>query len=79
MHADSKIHLVGRPELQPISKSESRKKAQAKQVGDIVRETLTVARECVEALAESDFEKDQLLIDLVASLVVARLRKAGGR
>ena len=40
---------------------------------DIVRETLRIARECNQVLT------DQLFIELVASLVVVRLQKAGGR
>ena len=46
---------------------------------DIVRETLTVIRECDGALAGSDPEQDHLLIELVASLVVVRLRKTGAQ
>jgi hypothetical protein len=46
---------------------------------DIVRETLTVVRECDGALAGIDLKKDHLLVELVASLVVVRLRRAGSR
>ena len=78
MHNDSKIHLVARREVQKARDTPPREgSALVKQVGDIVRETLTVARECNEAIARSDLKKDQLLIELVASLVVVRLRKAG--
>jgi hypothetical protein len=48
-------------------------------VKDIVRETLAIARECREVLAANPISKDQLLVDLVASLALARARKAGAR
>jgi hypothetical protein len=46
---------------------------------DIVRETLAIAWECREVLAAHPMSKDQLLVDLVASLAVARLKKRGQR
>jgi polysaccharide deacetylase 2 family uncharacterized protein YibQ len=79
MHNESKIHLVARRELQSARNTASREGSALAKVGDIVRETLTVARECSEALAGSDLRKDQLLIELIASVVVVRLRKAGAQ
>jgi hypothetical protein len=76
MHNHSKIHLAGRSELQLAGNPAT---ISGDQVTDIVRETLTIARECDEALASSDLKKDRVLIDLVASLVIVRLRKAGAR
>ena len=72
----SKIHLAGRSGL-PLAGNSAM--IDGDQVTDIVRETLTIARECDEALANSDLKKDRVLIDLVASLVIVRLRKAGAR
>ena len=40
---------------------------------DIVRETLRIVRECNQVLTESS----QLFIELVATLVLVRLQKAG--
>jgi hypothetical protein len=44
----------------------------------IVRETLAIARECSQVLA-ADLQKDRLLVELVSSLVVARLRKGDSK
>jgi hypothetical protein len=74
MQNDTRIHLVGCREYQSATDSEL-----SRNIGDIVRETLTIARDCDEELARSNLKKDPLLIELIASLVVVRLRKAGGR
>ena len=87
MQNESKIHLVPRPDHQflrptlrvvPRSKTRKRKIA-ALTPQDIVRETLVIAREHSEVLAGALVSKDRLLIDLVASLALARIRKAGQR
>jgi hypothetical protein len=87
MQNESKIHLVSRPEAQflrpqlrvvPRSKPRKRKVA-ALTAQDIVRETLVIAREHRDVLAGGPISKDHLLIDLVASLALARIRKAGQR
>jgi hypothetical protein len=44
---------------------------------DIVRETLAIAWECREVFGSNPISKNQLLVDLVASLAVARLKKRG--
>jgi hypothetical protein len=77
----SRIHLVGRNELQSTLNSQLRilPAPTVLNTEDIVRETLTVAHECGEALVGIDLRKDQLLVELVASLVVVRLRKAGAQ
>jgi hypothetical protein len=77
----SRIHLVGRNELQSTLNSQLRILPAIEPLDpqDIVRETLTVAGECGDVLAGIDLRKDQLLVELVASLVVVRLRKAGSQ
>ena len=87
MQNESKIHLVPRPEsqfLRPRLRIVPRSKPRKRKVvmltpQDIVRETLVIAREHSEVLAGGPVSKDRLLIDLVASLALARLRKAGAR
>lgn len=88
MQNERKIHLVPRPEPQPATTSRVVVVRRAKQlkrkpavldVKDIVRETLAIARDCREVLAANPISKDQLLVDLVASLALARARKAGAR
>lgn len=64
-----KIHLVGHGKLQ-VRQLDPK---------DIVRETLTIARDCGQAPAGIDLKKDHLLVELVASLVVVRLRKVDTR
>lgn len=66
----NRIHLV--PSVEP----RSGKKKPRFDSRDIVRETLLIARECNEVVTAC---KSQLLIDLVASLAEARLRKRGAR
>ncbi len=75
------IHLVGRSELQAAINAAPEDLHPLRDINpqDIVRETLTIAPECGEALAGIDVHKDQLPIELVASLVVVRLRKAGSQ
>jgi hypothetical protein len=48
-------------------------------VEDIVRETLDIALECKQVLAAERISKDQLLVGLISSLVIARLQKRGSR
>ena len=82
MQNQNRIHLVGRNELQSTLNSQLRilpATREALNPEDIVRETLTVARECGDALVGIAVRQDQLLIELVASLVVVRLRKAGSQ
>jgi hypothetical protein len=87
MQNESKIHLVPRPDsqfLRPRLRVVPRSKPRKRKVAvltpqDIVRETLAIARQHSEVLAGGPIPKDQLLIDLVASLALARLRKAGTR
>ena len=81
MQNQNRIHLVGRNELQSTLNSQLRILPAAPLLNpeDIVRETLTVAHECGDALAGIDADKDQLLVELVASLVIVRLRKVGAR
>lgn len=82
MQNQNRIHLVGGQELQSALNSQLRilpAMNEALSPEDIVRETLTVAHECGDALFGIDVRKDQLLVELVASLVVVRLRKAGSR
>jgi hypothetical protein len=84
MQSENRIHLV--PILEPKAKySESRfvelvrpRRNQALDARDIVRETLAIARECRRVLASST-TKNQLLVDLVASLAIARAKKRGQR
>jgi len=87
MQSERKIHLVSRPDPQFL-RSEVRdtarikpKKKKVMLVGpqDLVRETLAIAWECREVLASNPIAKNQLLVDLVASLAVARLKKRGAR
>jgi hypothetical protein len=87
MQSENKIHLVPRPETQflrpqlhvvPRAKTRKRRVA-ALTPQDIVRETLAIARQHSEVLAGGPISKDQLLIDLVASLALARIRKVGTR
>jgi hypothetical protein len=83
MQNERKIHLVPRPELavrleecaQAPAKPPS--KRHAVDAKDIVRETLVIARECRGVLASNPMTKDRLIVDLVASLAVARLKKRG--
>jgi hypothetical protein len=88
MQNERKIHLVPRTEAQPAPTSrvvvvrrtkQLKRKPAVLDVKDIVRETLAIARDCREVLAANPISKDQLLIDLVASLALARARKAGAR
>jgi hypothetical protein len=87
MQNERKIHLVLRPEpqflrsqLREVPRAKPRKrKAVMPSPTDIVRETLAIAWECREVLAAHPMSKDQLLVDLVASLAVARLKKRGQR
>ena len=88
MQNEKRIHLVPRPEPQPAITSrlvvvrrakQHKRKPAAFDFKDIVRETLTIARDCREVLAANPISKDQLLVDLVSSLVLARIRKAGAR
>ena len=81
MQNQNRIHLVGRNELQSTLNSQLRilPAVTSLDAQDIVRETLTVAHECGDALAGIDVCQDQLLVELVASLVVVRLRKAGSQ
>jgi hypothetical protein len=88
MQNERKIHLVPRTEPQPAPTSrvvvvrrtkQLKRKPAVLDVKDIVRETLAIARDCREVLAANPISKDQLLIDLVASLALARARKAGAR
>ena len=72
MHSDNGIHLVTKSRTASGVGPEAPRPIDAK---DIVRETLLILQECYPALTESD----QLLLDLVTSLVVIRLQKAGGR
>lgn len=85
MQNERKIHLVPRPQLairleeceqMPAKPPRKRLTVDAK---DVVRETLAIAWECREVLAAHPISKDQLLVELVASLAVARLKKRGQR
>jgi hypothetical protein len=79
MQRNSEIHLVGRRDLHAATNAALEDVHPLTNLNpqDIVRETLNIAHECGEALAEVDIKKDQLLVELVSSLVVVRLRKAG--
>ena len=82
MQNQNRIHLVGRNELQSTLNAQLRilpADREPLSPEDIVRETLTVAHECGDVLAGVDVHQDQLLVELVASLVVVRLRKAGSQ
>jgi len=87
MQNENRIHLVPRPEPRPASVQEACEEPQAKppkrksslDPRDLVRETLAIAGECREVLSSPHPAKNQLLVDLVASLAVARLRKRGRR
>ena len=88
MQNEKRIHLVPRPEPQPAITSrlvvvrrakQHKRKPAALDFKDIVRETLAFAWECREVLAANPVSKDQLLVELVASLALSRLRKAGVR
>ena len=81
MHTNSKIHLVDRRQPQSAIESEPGALPPRRQIEpvEIVRETLAIAHECGQTLSGIDLKKDQLLIELVASLVVVRLRKAGAQ
>jgi hypothetical protein len=76
MQSENKIHLVPRtetqflrPQLRVVPRAKTRKrKVTVLTPQDIVRETLVIAREHQEVLAGGHISKDQLLIDLVASL-----------
>jgi len=72
MHSDKGIHLVTKVRTASGVGPEASRPIEAK---DIVRETLLILQECYPALTKSD----QLLVDLVTSLVLIRLQKAGGR
>ena len=85
MQKENRIHLVPSVEPKPVRHSESHfvelvrpRRNQALDARDIVRETLAIARECREVLAGST-TRNHLLVDLVASLAVARLKKRGTR
>jgi hypothetical protein len=86
MQNERKIHLVSGPEPQFLrsevrdtARIKRRKKLRTVGAQDIVRETLAIAWECREVLAVHPISKDQLLVELVASLALARIRKAGAR
>jgi hypothetical protein len=70
MHSDKGIHSVTKGRTASGVGPEAPRPIEAK---DIVRETLLILQECNPALTESD----PLLVDLVTSLVVIRLQKAG--
>jgi hypothetical protein len=85
MQKENRIHLVPYVEPKPVRHSESHfvelvrpRRSQALDARDVVRETLAIARDCREVLASST-AKNQLLVDLVVSLAVARLKKRGAR
>ena len=85
MQKVNRIHLVPSLEPKPVRHSESNfvelvrpRRNQAPNARDIVRETLAIARECRKVVASSN-AKNQLLVDLVASLAVTRLKKRGAR
>jgi hypothetical protein len=83
MQDKNRIHLVPQREprraklyeIQPVKPSTDGPLLDAK---DIVRETLAIARECGEVIAIHP-TSSPLLVDLVASLAVARLKKRGQR
>jgi len=87
MQNENRIHLVPRPGPRLASAREQFEEPQATppkrkstlDPRDLVRETLAIARECREVLAGPRSAKNQLLVDLVASLAVARLQKRGRR
>ena len=87
MRSENKIHLVPSVEPKSVRHSEARfvelvrptRRNQALDARDVVRETLAIARECREVLASNPNSKNRLLVDLVASLAVARLKKRGAR
>ncbi len=87
MQSENRIHLVPLLEPKAAKHSESRfvelarpsRRNHALDARDIVRETLVIARECREVLASSSSSKNHLLVDLVASLAVARLKKLEAR
>jgi hypothetical protein len=88
MQNEKRIHLVPRPEPQPAITSrlvvvrrakQHKRKPAALDFKDIVRETLAIAWECREVLAAHPVSKDQLLIELVASLAMVRAGKGGAR
>jgi hypothetical protein len=86
MLKENRIHLVPSTESGEANHSEPRfvelvrpaRRNQGLDARDIVRETLAIARECRKVVASSN-AKNQLLVDLVASLAVARLKKRGTR
>jgi hypothetical protein len=73
MHSDNGIHLVTTGST--ASRGVGPEAPRPIEATDIVRETLLILQECYPALTKSD----QLLVDLVTSLVFLRLQKAGGR
>jgi hypothetical protein len=73
MDLGNRIKLV---EPQAPSRKPDRSPSLVLAVEDIVRETLDIALECKQVLAAEHISKDQLLVGLVSSLVVARLQKA---
>jgi len=84
MQKVNRIHLVPSLEPKPVRHSEAHfvelvrpRRNQAVDARDIVRETLAIARDCREVLTSNTTSK--LLVDLVASLAVARLKKRGAR
>jgi len=86
MQKVNRIHLVPSIEPKPATHSESNfvelvrpRRNQALDARDIVRETLAIARDCRGVLASNPNSKNRLLVDLVASLAVARLKKRGAR
>ena len=86
MRNENRIHLVPSVEPKPMRHSESHfvelvrpRRNHALDARDIVRETLVIARECRGVLASNSTSKNRLLVDLVASLAVARLKKRGAR
>jgi hypothetical protein len=86
MHDKNRIHLVpqhearlaGPAKLTEIRRTISITEAPNLDPKDIVRETLAIAGECREVLSFRSTQS-QLLVDLVASLAVARLKKRGHR
>ena len=87
MRNENRIHLVPSIEPNAAQRSEAHfvelarpsRRNHALDARDVVRETLAIARECREVLASNPNSKNRLLVDLVASLAVARLKKRGAR
>ena len=65
MHTEHKIHLVPRAGL-----ASAQAKRRQLDPREIVRETLAIMHECSQA-----FESNELLVDLVTSVIVVRMKK----